>query len=277
MNKLIPLVIGFLLILQGVHAQIAISSFTSNPEVILPGKEVTVRITLENVGDDDVDDILVKLDLSQAPFAPISSSSEKIIDKLDEDDETIVEFRLVALPDAASQIYKIPVEISYGAITKDALISLNVAGQAKLDVVLESSEVVKIGDKGKVIVKFVNNGLTDIKFLTVKLNAGQGYELLSTDTVYIGQVDVDDFETAEFDILARQKNPGLLFTVTYKDTNNKEYSQSKAVRLTVYTLEEAQQLGLVTSNLLNYIAVPIILLVIGFFWYRRRKRRKLQL
>lgn len=277
MNKIIAVILAFLLLLGNVNAQIAINSFSANPSTITPGSRVQVSIELENVGKQDIENIVVKLDLNQVPFAPVNSASEKVLEELGDGDSTIVVFDLIALPDAASQIYKIPVKISYENISKDSLISLSVAGQARLDVVLESSEIVKIGDNGKVIVKMINNGLTDLKFLTIKLANSNSYELLSTDTVYIGQVDVDDFETAEFTLLAREKNPEMFFTVSYRDSNNKDYSQNKIVRLNVYTLEEAKQLGLVTSNILGWVIGVVALLVIGFFVYRRIKRRRLKL
>lgn len=276
MNKILALILMIFVMLQGVNAQIAISSFSSNPTSVLPGKEVSVSITLENVGNDDIEDIIVRLDLSQVPFAPIGSASEKVIDKLNEDDATTVTFDLVALPDASSQIYKIPVKLIYENITKDALISLNVAGQAKLDAALDSSELVKIGDKGKVVVKFVNTGLTDIKFLNVKLVPSDKYELLSTDTVYIGKVDPDDFETVEFTILAKDRNPELTFNVNYRDSNNKEFSQLKVIRLNVYNMEEAKQLGLIKTSYTLPIVIIVVLLIIGFFVYRAIRRRRLR-
>ena len=277
MNKILAVILMIFVMLQAVNAQIAINSFSSNPSTIAPGKNVEVSITLENVGKDDIEDIIVRLDLSQVPFAPIGSASEKVIDKLNEDDVATVTFDLVALPDASSQIYKIPVKVSHGLVNQESLVSLTVAGQAKLDVVLESSELLKVGDKGKTIVKFVNNGLTDIKFLTVKLIASNGYELLSADTIYIGQVDVDDFETAEFDMIAKSENPEMIFNLNYKDANNKEFSQNKIVNLNIYSLEEAKQLGLVTSNYTGLIIGLVVIVLIAFFAYRRYKRRKLKL
>ena len=277
MNKILAIVLMMLVMLQGVSAQIAINSFSSNPSTIAPGKNVEVTINLENVGDDDIEDIVVRLDLSNVPFAPVDSASEKVIDKLNEDDETSVSFKLIALPDATSQIYKIPVKVSHGTVNQESLVSLTVAGQAKLDVVLESSELVKIGDNGKTIIKFVNNGLTDIKFLTVKLIPSNGYELLSADTIYIGQVDVDDFETAEFDMIAKNENPEMIFNLNYKDSNNKEFSQNKIVNLKVYSLEQAKQLGLITSNYWGLIIGLAVIVLITFLIYRRYKRRKLKL
>ena len=273
MKKLLILLLA-LLVIPFVSAEIAIQSFETNPQSVLPGDQVQLRLTLENVGNDDIENILVKLDLTNAPFAPLRSSSEKIIDEIQEDEQDTIYFDLVALPDAESQIYKIPVKISYGNITKDSLISIEVSANAKLDVILENSDIVKINDQGKVTVKFINNGLTQIKFLKVTLQPSQAYEVLSTNTVYIGGVDVDDFETEEFTIIPKIKNPQLSFEVTYKDSNNNEFHEVKYINLNVYTEEEAKQLGLVQKSIISSILIPVIVLIIAFFIYRKLRKKK---
>ncbi len=275
--KIINLFIMILLLTSLVNAQISIISFTANPSIIAPGQEASIDIRLENIGDNDIKGIVVKLDLTNVPFAPIDSASEKAINELEEDDQTTVNFKLIALPDASSQIYKIPVEVNYDTITKTSLISLQVSGKTSLDVVLESSELVKINDKGKVIIKFVNNGLSDIKFLNIILNKNSGYEILSANNIYIGEIDVDDFETAEFDLIAKSEDPELLFNVNYKDNNNKDYSQVRLVKLNVYSLEEAKQLGLVKTNIWPVVITIIVIILIIFFIIRRVRRKKIWL
>ena len=154
-----------LLLVSLVNAQIAIKSFRSIPEKVLPGERLRLSIILENVGSNKTEDILVKLDLDKLPFAPLVSSSEQVIDEIKKDNEKEVFFDLVALPNADAQIYKVPVEISYSQIKKTSLISLEVNSKVNLDLILDSSELIKINDKGKVILKFVNNGLSQIKFI----------------------------------------------------------------------------------------------------------------
>ena len=174
MKKLLVLIFALLLV-QVVNAQISIQSFEATPEKILPGSNVLLTLRLENVGDNDIKNILVKLDLDDLPFAPLRSSTETVIDKIKENDDAVIYFDLVALPNADSQIYKIPVKVSYEDVVKDSLISLEVSAKPKLDVLLADSTLVKVNDNGKVSVKFVNNGLTQIKFLKVILQGSPAY------------------------------------------------------------------------------------------------------
>ena len=101
------------------------------------------------------------------------------------------------------------------------------------------------------------------------------YEILSTDASYISNIDVEDFETAEFIIIPKVKNPRLIFSLNYKDNNNQDYSESKKLTLNVYTLEEAKQLGLVKNNLLLTISITVVILLLIYFIYRKFKKKKI--
>jgi len=273
MKKLL-LILMALILIPMVSAQIAVQSFSSTPEKISPGENVQLRVTLENVGNDDIENVLVSLDLSDVPFAPLRSSSEKIIDKIRDNDEETVLFELVALPDASSKIYKIPVRISYNSTLKSSLVSLEVSAKAKLDLILEESEVVKVNDKGAVTLKFINNGLTQIKFLKVTLQDSPYYEILSPRSLYIGEVDIDDFETEEFVIIPRTKNPRLALILEYSDSNNNEIKETRSINVNVYTFEEAKHLGLVNSGFSKLWLVVIVLLALIFISYKIFRKRK---
>jgi len=273
MKKLLLILMALILIPMA-GAQIAVDSFSSTPEKISPGENVQLRVTLENVGNDDIENVLVSLDLSDVPFAPLRSSSEKIIDKIRDNDEETVLFELVALPDASSKIYKIPVRISYNSTLKSSLVSLEVSAKAKLDLILEESEVVKVNDKGAVTLKFINNGLTQIKFLKVTLQDSPYYEILSPRSLYIGEVDIDDFETEEFVIIPRTKNPRLALILEYSDSNNNEIKETRSINVNVYTFEEAKQLGLVNSGFSKLWLVVIVLLALIFISYKIFRKRK---
>src|SRR3989344_856499 len=272
--KKLMLFILVLLMIPLVSAQVAVQSFSASPEKVSPGNKVELLIILENVGDDDIENVLVNLDLSQVPFAPLRSSSEKIIDKIKDGDEEAVRFDLVVLPDALPQIYKIPIKISYNETVKSSLISLEVSAQAKLDVILEESEIIKVNDKGAVTLKFINNGLTQIKFLKVTLQNSPFYEILSPKSLYVGEVDIDDFETEEFLIISKVKDSRLVVDIEYTDSNNNEFKETRYVDLSIYTLEEAKQLGLIKTSSFGIWVILFVLVVINIILYRTFRRKK---
>ncbi|MDP3699073.1 MAG: LPXTG cell wall anchor domain-containing protein [Nanoarchaeota archaeon] len=277
--KAVKIVISILLlaimVIPLVNAQVAVSSFTLNPQKVLPGSETNIDITLENIGDEDIENVIVTMDLSDVPFVPVGSSNEKIIEEIDDGSQEKVTFRVRALPDAQPSTYKIPVAVSYAGASKTSLISIEITANAHLDLLLEKSELVKVNDHGKVTLKFVNDGLAQIKNLKVALKESPLYQITSPHTLYIGEVDIGDFETEEFTIIPKAKDPILAVDLEYRDAANDLFKESKLIKIPVYTEEEAQQLGLVKSNATFMVVIAaIFLLLAAFLLYRRRKKRK---
>ena len=187
--------------------------------------------------------------------------------------QKLISFDLVTLPNAESQIYKVPIEISYNGTKKTSLISLEVNSKANIDVILDNTDLVKINDKGEVTLKFINNGLAHVKFLKVTLERNSQYDIISSNSIYVGEVNTDDFQSEEFTIIPRTQNPQLMFTLDYRDTNNNQFIENKIVSLNIYSQEEAQRLGLVKRSF-NWLFIGlIILIVILIFLFRRMKKK----
>ncbi len=271
------IIIAFILLLIGlplVTAQIAIQSYTSFPEKILPGNTVDINLIMENVGDNDIENVVVSLDLTQTPFAPVGSSNEKILDEIDDNDRETVHFTLQALPNAEPAIYKISVVIAHNGASTTSLISIEVKANPHLDIILDHSDAVSVNSPGKVTVKFVNNGLSSVKFLKATMGASALYDILSPRSVYIGEVEVGDFETEEFTLIPRIENPILTLDLEYRDGSNQQFRESKLLQLPVYTEEKAQQLGLIESKSSSWIVLIIIAMVVVISIAYRRIRRK---
>ncbi len=276
--KAVKLILSILLLammLPLAYAQVAVSSFTLQPQTVIPGEETTIGIILENVGAVDVDNVIVTLDLSNVPFVPVDSSNEKIIEEIGDGREERITFRVKALSTAEPYTYKIPVVVTYAGASKISLISIEVTAKAHLDLLLEKSELIKVHDNGKVTLKFVNDGLAQVKNLKVTLKDSPLYQINSPSTVFIGEVEVGDFETEEFTIIPLSDDPILEVDLEYRDAVNNLLKESKLIKIPVYTQEEAKQLGLVKDNSsMTIIVVAAIVFLAAIVLYRRRKKRK---
>ena len=273
MKKFLLLIL-FLLVIGSVYAdEISIESVFSSPREVAPGEDLQVSIDLRNVGTRDIENVAVKLDLTQVPFAPLDSSTEFVIKEINKKDTENILFNIVALPNASPGVYKIPIHVSYENISKDALISLTIQAKPQLLVELETSDILYKESSGIVTINFVNKGLSDIKFLTVTLEQSSNYEIIGSDTVYIGDIDIDDSQTADFNIYLNG-NGELPLTLEYRDANNNLYIDNQIISFNVYTKEEAEKLGLVKkSNSLIYLIVIVVILV-AIFLFRRLRRKK---
>ncbi len=262
---------------------VSITDVSSSPQEVAPGEIVNIVIEIENIFEDDVYNLNVKLDLSEdVPFAPYQSSSEKFLDELDDGDEEDFKFKLIVLPATASGIYKIPVEISYeddeGNVSlKLELISVTVNSEPELKVSLEDSVLIK-GQENIFLIKIVNSGLADVKFIYLSVSNVKGIKFLSGKEQYIGDIDSDDFDSVEYKAYISEDASGTIslpVVLKFKDATNKEFTETKNLILKTYSLKQAQDLGLVKKP--SYIIYIIIgVLVLCYIGYRVMKKRKLK-
>ncbi len=278
------IILGVCLIsLLSLASALTISSVSTSPSEIEPGESADVVIKIENDANNDIEDVSVSLDLTEVPFAPFDSSSEQSFNEILEDRSKEAEFEIVALSDASSGIYKIPVKITYTEDTqlktKSSLISMTVSSEPILGASVEDGLVLK-GQENEITIKIVNKGLSDVKFLEVKLGSSSYYSLLSQGNVYVGNIDSDDFDTVNFKLFFRENAPSsinLLATIIYKDALNNKYEEDFSLDLRVYTREKAVELGLIKqSNTAYYVLGAIVLIIIWIIYRKIKKRRKMK-
>jgi hypothetical protein len=126
-----------------------------------------------------------------------------------------------------------------------------------------------------VVVRVVNKGNPDIKFLNVKLNDADGFKVIGVNEAYIGKLDSDDFSTAEFKIFVNGKNKiKLPIQITYKDANNKNYIENKDVELKLYSNNEAKRLGLKKDNNILFVVIVLIGFIgVGYYYVKKKKSK----
>ena len=274
-------IIGSLVLISGV----SITDVSSSPQEVAPGQIVDVSLEIENIFEEDIYNLNVKLDLSgeNTPFAPYQSSSEKFLDELKDGDDEDFKFKLIVLPSTSSGIYKIPVEISYddgeGNISsKKELVSLIVNSEPELKVSLTDSTVLIKGKENTFSIRLINSGLADVKFVYLEIQDSKGIKILSEKEQYLGDINSDDFDSAEYNIYIEgdiSDSINLPVVLTFKDATNKEFAENKKLVLKTYSLKEAQNLGLVKrANYTVYIIIGLV--VIAYVVYRILRKRKLK-
>jgi hypothetical protein len=215
------------------------------------------------------------------PFAPIGSSSEQKIYTLGPGEEKTFTYNLIAFPSALSQVYKVPIEINYydelnTQYTKNDIIGVVVGSKPDISVLVDSTDMVAGAKSGKVTVKFVNKGVTGIKFLDVKLDSGTDFDVTSANEVYIGTVDSDDYETADYSLFLKapatsQKQITLPVHAQFRDANNNLYNETYNLQLKVIN---SQENGSAKSPVGTIVIILIVVGVVYFFWRRGRKKAK---
>ena len=270
---------------QSRDAIISVDKFVTEPLVVEPGSKTKLTILLKNYATSLLRDVKVVLDLGNsetAPFSPVGSTNEKVLTYMEPQATKSIEFELLVDPDAVSKTYKIPVSIRYydslsKTYNKSNLVTVVVGGEPDVSIYVDSSTIYKAKSYGEMTVKIVNKGLPDMKFVNVRLFNSSKYRIISPSEVYIGNIDSDDYETADFKLYIEKnsdKKVILPLAVEYKDANNKNYKNIVNLELPLYSSSEAKKLGLSEGNGNFKWVLLVILAAAGFFGYRYWKKKK---
>ncbi|MFC1697727.1 COG1361 S-layer family protein [Nanoarchaeota archaeon] len=292
--------------IRTVDATVSVESVETMPEQISPGDRAEVNIKIKNVADSVMKDVTFKLDLAMTtlsslfsttsttasttaadsifdliPIAPLDSTTEKKIQQIMPGETVNLEFNVIAYPDAESRVYKVPIQITYfdeleNSYTKNDIVSLVVGAMPEIIVDLESSEIFEDDSKGNIVVKFINKGLTDIKFLIVTLEDNGDYETLSTNDVYIGNVDSDDYETAEYDIYVKSTSKSEItipIKYSYRNTDNLLFEESVDLSIKLFDDKTALKLGYKQPDKTMQYALILAIILIAYVIYRVVKSR----
>lgn len=268
--------------LMALIASILLVSFSSalivqsvDAPVIVPGQEGRVDITIKNTLGFDIKDVSLVLDFTAIPLAPVDSS-EASVDELDEDDKETFSFLVRADSNAKVSDYKVPYTITYrnASSVKKGTISIRVAASPIMTAtgILETPVQ---NMKTKLIIKLVNKGLGEARFVTASLQA-TGLQVLSEKELYLGSIDSDDFETISFEVIPTSRIPDSTLIVSYQDVETKSFTKSLQIPVTVYSQDDAYAKGIIQKSKAPVYTVGVI--VLGLIWFIYRffaKRRRL--
>ena len=258
-------------------AILSVDSVSLGKKPLEPGASNTVKIKVSNDADSMLKDIKARLELGGLPFIPLGSTNEKMIYKIDSRESYEFEFELLANPDADSGVYQVPLKIAYSdelgkTYFKNSTLGFIVGAKPDLSLTLDTTEVYERGKPGNIVVKVVNKGVTNIKFTNVKLMPNKDYKILSNGEDYLGNIDSDDYETAEFNIYVENKKDKkiiLPIVIEYADANNNNYKTDMNLEMPIYSASEAKRFGLVEGNGKVGFFIVILVVVAGLFIYRR--------
>ena len=252
------------------------------PERPKPGEEVEINVKIRNLAEAFIDEVKVKLDIDETSFATIGSSNEQVIKRISSGELRELKYSMIVDPEAESKVHLIPLKISY--VDKfneeydfNSNFGLIVEHPPEYILNLEESQIHQAGQKGQIIISVSNIGTSDINFVTMEIMPSEDYEIISKSQMYLGNLESDDYETAEFDLFSSsrlKKNMDVKLKLTYKDSFNKNYEEEVVLPVKIYTRNEAIRYGLEKPT--SYTGIIVLLAVIGiggYWWYRRRKKK----
>ncbi|MDD5192052.1 MAG: hypothetical protein PHH54_05780 [Candidatus Nanoarchaeia archaeon] len=264
------------------HA-IRIESIKTTPENLVPGNLAILDITIKNNAKLPLDDLRAKLELPSG-FSFLNDANQVKISRLESGESKNISYNIIASQTTSEGIYDASLILNYvsylglnyanvGEDKEDNYtFGLIVKGIPNIIAQIEKSEIYKGNDIGTVTVKFVNNGVGNVKFLTVELLNSENYEIISSNIDYIGDLDSDDFESVDFRIkIKKEETTDLLLKMDYKDSLNEDYSKEFKLPLEI---RSAKELGITTNGTSTTIVIVLIIAVAGYFIYRKFRKKK---
>ena len=271
---------------QSQARSLVIQQIILDPEEIEPGSQGTITLHVNNIATTPVRDVSVKLDLTSEtlPFAPIESATEKNIPFIGGSQEYDVSFKLVSFADAQPNAYKIPVKISFkdylgNAYTLNDTIGVILNSKPVLEAFVDESKIIRENSGGIVLVKIINRGLSDAKFLNAIAKDSATVQVVEPKAFYVGNLGSDDFDTIEYKLFitkAENNRASFPLELTYRDANNNQYSQEAVVELRLYSEDEISRLGLEAKQGVNWFVILVIAAIaFGAYWFFVRKKMKI--
>ncbi|MBN1386393.1 COG1361 S-layer family protein [Candidatus Woesearchaeota archaeon] len=290
----------FAVAVQTRDASLSIEKIETYPQNLVPGKTANIKIHVKNLADSVIKDVTLKLDLALStvtmatgetgnaaysdllPFAPVNSATEKRIRYVNPGETAIFEYEIIAYPDAESRVYKIPIQLKYydeleKEYTKNDIIGISVGDEPEMTMVVDGQTIYGEGERGEVLVKIVNMGTNDLKFMNMIVRPSEDFELFGPDSIYIGKVDSDDYETVSLDIFVKDIKDDMLvlpLELKYRDSNNNEFFDEVMLAVDMYGSGEVKEYGLRQSSPIVGFLIIIVIVVVGIFAYRYCKKKK---
>src|SRR3989344_1858766 len=193
-----------------------------------PGQTGKVSISLENNLEDDTQEVSFALNLNSqtTPGFTTQGASEKSQDEIQEGDSESFSFAIKVGNDVKPGDYNILYTIKYTnsvtdeTFTKTGSFGVSVGAETELDFAVETKDAI-IGRQGKVSLEIINEGLGEIKAVSVDIDP-KGFEVTSKEKVFVGTVNAEDSDIVTWDVIFKDDNPTLNAVITYKDFDNKE-------------------------------------------------------
>ena len=264
------------------HA-IRIDEIKTIPENLIPGNPAVLNIIVKNNAKLDLDDLRAKLILPSG-FSFLNDVNQVKISRLKSGESKNLSYNIITSQSTSEGIYDASLILNYvsylgvnfanvGADKEDNYtFGIIVKGTPNIIAQIEKSEIYSGNDVGIVTIKFINNGVGNIKFFTVELLDSDNYDIVSSKINYIGDLDSDDFQSVDFRIkLNKEEDTDLLLKTNFKDSLNNDYSKEFKLPLEI---RSAKELGINTNGTSTIIIIILILVAEGYFVYRKYRKKK---
>lgn len=240
-------------------------SVASNGSQVEPGEIFNIRISLENVGDNEIKWLKVSLNPIDKALVPLSSDSELVFRDIPQGEQRSSEIGFSLEKDASIKNYPIDLLLNYVdergvEYNETKLVGIVASGRANIDIAKKTTDPARIlsDQPFALTLKIENTGTGDAKGVTANLES----ELIGDNIAYLGEIKKDDYSNAIFTLDAdgAGKKTGVL-RINYQDDFG-EHEVKKDIIIVVGKGEN--------SNILPLL-IGIIVIALIIYYIQKRK------
>lgn len=247
------------------------------PDRMAPGTAHFVNLTLRNLADSYLKNIDVSLGLADVPLATADTTRQRV-QKLAPGATTTVSFRLASDIRTENGLYKVPITLAYEdeagtSFSVEQETGVLIGGRPRLEVGINENQLQTAGSTGTVTLRLINRGDGRASYVKMRVHGTESTEIISPDTVYLGNMDPDDYQTADFKVhvAGDAERLRLPVTLTYKDADGETTTQNVTITSELYSQEQLASFRSSSGGSGLLIAGIVVLLLVGGYLYRRRR------
>ncbi|MCQ6962329.1 COG1361 S-layer family protein [Methanolobus chelungpuianus] len=207
---------------------------SQSPSPARPGEVVELTLTVQNVGNKDLSNVVITVDpeypFSQASGESLSKTISYMKARQSEDDATTVKFKLKVDADAAKKTYDLNIYVkdSSSDASVKTTVAVDVQGKEYAQIVTISKSSIDLATVEPLEFIITNTGTSPLKNMAVSWEDSTGTILpvYSDNTKYITYLGVGESVTVAYSVMANvNADPGLYqldITLNFQDYDSNE-------------------------------------------------------
>jgi hypothetical protein len=239
---------------------------------------------IENINGVALRNFIISLKLNEVTDQILtinSDTSQKVISSIRAGESKKLEFEVLVSPEAVSDSYLLPVEITFedslgNSHLSSFFLSVLVYSKPDLSLKIDSQDSFELG-MNRISFAISNPGTSSVKGTEIEILDSQTYEVLDGGYTYIGDLNPDDFQTNQLQIYLKEEGP-IMAKLSYSDSFNNKEERIVEMPVKTFNSEELERYGLsvngsIFSGFTGILIVLVVLVAVVFFYNRRKKKK----
>jgi len=238
-----------------------------------PKSEFDAKFTIKNVGTGPAKNVKVYFE-NQTSILPRMSIC--YIDTIEPGEIAVIESSFFVDVTTPSQ-YPLGITIRYEDEVHEAQpvqsysVLAPVSSGNTLFVYLDSQDELTPGTVGDITIGVANRGLAEVKHIIITIVEDDQFKVIGSSTGYIGDVESDDYDTADFTILPQSGCRNVTIKVDYADDYGNQYSRTTDIPIKVYSSQEMKEIAPGGGGY-TWMIIGALILLLAFVFRKRIKR-----